>query len=434
MKTRLREIVQYSKAGREAHAIFRRLQSAVSRSVPFRLHMLNRSYSLTNSPWLRNSIIHKLEPFNEGEQSLVWSGEKVGWSRFDDALKKHPKLSRTIILKAPGENGEKGVIFVYFEYNWMKLLSGIESFEIFNRQYEVIFAASWSPTNFDMLALALSKIKGNIYVQPANFDDVKVLEAYHPRIKCLDSLACDWVHPRYFTPLPQVGRDIDILMVANWAPFKRHWEFFKVLARMPADLKVTCVGQPEGKHGLEQIKNLKDHYKVPQQIDFFQSLKIGEVTDLQCRSKINVILSLREGGCVAGPEALFAGAALAMRGDACIGSMAYINEETGIRLVAGRIAEQLMDLLERSVSMTPHQWAGKYISSTRTTHKLNAFFAKEAEIDGRPWESDLVEMCYRPYPTYVNENDKEKLRSSYEALYQAYPGIFGEELIESSMF
>lgn len=395
--------------------------------------MLNRCYSLTNSPSLRKSIVRKLEVFINGGQSRVWYEEKVGWGRFNQVINKHPQLSRTIILKAPGEKGEKGVLFVYFEYNWMKLLAGISSFEEFEQQYDIIFAASWSPTNFDMLALALSKIEGRVYVQPANYADVEVLEAYHSRIKCVDSLACDWVHPKYFEPLPQAERDIDILMVANWAPFKRHWEFFKALAQMPAELKVTCVGQAEGKHGLNQIKQLRDYFQGPQKIVFQQSLPIDEVTKLQCRSKINVILSLREGGCVAGPEALFAGAALAMRGDACIGSMAYINEETGARLLVGNIATQLTELLSKADSMQPQLWARKNISSSRTTGKLNTFFKQEADRLRRPWTADLVEMCYRPYPTYVLQEDKEGLRSSYQDLHQVWPNVFGEDLIERSM-
>jgi hypothetical protein len=37
-------------------------------------------------------------------------------------------VDRTVVLKEPSTDGEKGVILLTFEYNWLKLLDGIRDF------------------------------------------------------------------------------------------------------------------------------------------------------------------------------------------------------------------------------------------------------------------------------------------------------------------
>src|SRR5262245_12745930 len=71
----------------------------------------------------------KANPY--GEQP--WSRLKVGWSRYQRPGEP-TRLSRSVILKAPDDRtGERGVLLMTFEYNWLRLLSGVDMAEMSRR-------------------------------------------------------------------------------------------------------------------------------------------------------------------------------------------------------------------------------------------------------------------------------------------------------------
>src|SRR5260370_22529375 len=69
-------------------------------------------------------------------------------------------LTRSIILKAPGPGGEKGVLLLTAEYNWLKLLTTPGDFTALEAEYTVLMSAGWSPIDYMLVGLALRQIKG----------------------------------------------------------------------------------------------------------------------------------------------------------------------------------------------------------------------------------------------------------------------------------
>ncbi|RBP48112.1 hypothetical protein DES53_101912 [Roseimicrobium gellanilyticum] len=350
-------------------------------------------------------------------------------SRYRSYLTQQSQLTRSIILKAPGDHGERGVLMVQFEYNWYRLLNGLNDLDALASQYDILWGTSWSPTDYLLLEAILSKTTGEIHVLPSHASEAAKLQAFHPRIQCPPVLsASDWVNPKFFTPKPHSERSTDILMVANWAPFKRHFELFSALRKMPADLRVTLIGQTEAGYTAEHIRKMMCLYRVPQQVTLLESLPIDEVTRHQCDSKVALLLSRREGSCVAAVEALFAGAALGMRDGAHVGSVQYIHEETGALLSGTQTATDLMALLENSAKLRPHEWAAKNISCHVSLGKLNGFLRDRSSARGLPWTVDLAPFHWRPYPTYSEPNAMERLQSAYDALHRRFPEVFSHDL------
>jgi hypothetical protein len=169
-------------------------------------------------------------------------------------------------------------------------------------------------------------------------------------------------------------------------------------------------------------------YRVPQQVNLLESLPIDEVTRHQCDARVALILSRREGSCVAAVEALFAGAALGMRRGAHVGSVQYVNEETGALLSGNRTATDLMALLERSAELRPHEWAAKHISCHVSLEKLNTFLRQRASARGLPWSVDLAPFHWRPYPTYSDPVALERLQPAYDDLHRRFPDVFSHDL------
>jgi hypothetical protein len=350
-------------------------------------------------------------------------------SRYRNHLTQQSQLTRSIILKAPGDHGERGVLMVQFEYNWCRLLHGIHDLDALASQYDILWGTSWSPTDYLLLEAILAKTTGEVHVLPSHPSEAAKLQAFHPRIQCPPVLsASDWVNPRFFKPKPHDERSTDFLMVANWAPFKRHFELFSALRKMPAGLRVTLIGQTEGRYTADHIRRMMRLYRVPQQVTLLESLPIDEVTRHQCDSKVALILSRREGSCVAAVEALFAGAALGMREGAHVGSVQYVNRETGAMITGTRTAADLMALLESSAKLRPHEWAAKNISCQVSLEKLNAYLRERASARSLAWSADLAPFHWRPYPTYSDPAALKQLQPAYDDLHRRFPEVFSHDL------
>ena len=367
-------------------------------------------------------------------QSEVWREIVQPLPRYRDLLKSRPHLDRSIILKAPGDNGEKGVLLMTFEYNWARLLLGLtdEEFRWLDERYDLVLSTSWSPTDYAALALALSRVQGTVFVQSCNYGEIAVIEGLHPRVKCLPTLPCDWINSALYEPKPAGERTTDIVMVANWGEFKRHWDLFRALAQMPASLRVVLIGQAEGGRSIETLRGIARDFGAPQDLQFVESIPISEVARHQCNAKVSLIMTRREGCCVAAVESLFAGCALAMREDAHVGPLAYINEHTGRRLRTGHLAEDLMTLIGESPQLQPRTWANEHVAGTCSYQKVNALFREHAVSLGRPWTQDLVLPQWRPHPTFARTEDQECLRPTYEDLHQRFPQVFSAQLLTES--
>lgn len=434
IKKRLNEGLRHSQALRLGRGQSLWARARLARPVARRLNQLCNAYSQLGPGWVQRNISAEIASWIDGPQSGIWRQQRIGRERHAAAIKAlgHGFASRTLILKAPSENGEKGVMITYFEYNFQRLLDGIEDYRRFTEQYTMVYCASWSPTNYQLFANLLAETSGPVFVQAATHAEIPSLKAFHPRMRCLDTLPCDWLHPSHFDPKPYQERDIDILMVANWAPFKRHWALFNALRELPESLKIVCVGQPETGHGLTQMRELQRFLGARQNIEFLQSIPVEEVSRLQCRAKISAIFSKREGGCVAATESLMAGAALAMVKGASIGSLAHVNERTGFALDDHRLGEGLRFALAHAQECNPRAYALEHLSCEVTARKLNAQLKAEALADGRPWTRDIVTPAWRPYPCLLDLEGKERLRPAFDELHRRYPAVFPAHLHDTS--
>lgn len=368
------------------------------------------------------------------QDAASWRQAVAGHPGLKRAREALPTLSRTIILKPPLPGGEKGVLLSTFEYNWSKLLLSLPpgGFEWLDRHYDLILSSSSSPTHYGCLALAARLASDTVFVQACNHRDRPVIEAWHPRLRCLPTMPCDWLNPSLFHPKPLAERTRDITMVSFWGEVKRHWEFLEALARLPANLKITLIGQRDGQRTRETMLELARAAGVPQQLEILESIPVQQVYDVLCDSKVSVIMSLREGCCVAAVESLFAGCALAMRADAHVGPLDYIDDHTGARLRPGHTAEDLLTLLQRAGEMQPATWANAHISGRQSHAQVNAQLQAHARERGRPWTRDLALPQWRPHPTFVHTEEQEALRPAYAELHQRFPTVFPDNLWSES--
>lgn len=428
-RAELKDAISYGAAGRLGRILFSLMQLALTSSPPKQVAREIALIRLLGAGALRSWLVRRVQRAIDHQPDVVIQAHTSFGGKGLDGQ----PVTRTAMLKAPGANGERGVIYSLFEYNWARIAAGT-NLRVLLSEYDVVWVASWSPTDYLPLAriLADSDPGTPIYVQASNMAEVPLLETFHPRIRALPFLSCESVNPASFQPLPRAERDIDLLVVSNWAPFKRHFELFRALRLLPAGLRIVCVGQQEQGHTREGIRQLAASYRVPQQITYYESLPWTEVRALQVRSKAAAIFSRREGHCIAAVEALFADASLGLMHGGHVGPAIYISDTNGVLLRPGHVSEDLARLIEDAPSRTPREWALAHIGSGRAEVKLNDWLKERAAERSLPWTTDIAQMSYAPYPRVESADACERLRPAFDALHRAFPKVFEADLFESN--
>lgn len=427
---RLKDAVTYSKIVRNTAAWQFYMRGILSNKSVSRAARLTRALAMAESSSFKQRCAHAIAKSPGFDAADAWEQVLRTNPKYRAILRDRPALDRSIILKQPSPTGEKGVLLMTFEYNWARLLLGLsaEEFRWIDDRYDLILSTSWSPTDYAALALACGRIRGPVFVQPCSFSEVPIIEGFHPRLKCLHTMPCDWINPALYQPKPFAERTTDIVMVANWGEFKRHWDLFQALRAMPPSLRIILIGQHEGSRTVETIKQLADQFGVKQELTILSSIPIDEVARQQCNAKVSIIMTRREGCCVAAVESLFAGCALAMRTDAHVGPRAYINEHTGLQLRPGHIAEDLMRLLRDAGKCASRKWAEQHVAGKISRVKVNELLANSTRERGLPWTHDIILPQWRPHPTFARTEDQEAMRPAYDELYRRFPRVFSETL------
>jgi glycosyltransferase involved in cell wall biosynthesis len=435
LSIKLEDWLRHNQWLREAASLSISFFSRLSCAVATRqFQKLARAYELTSQPRRLRSLAARLQALKAFDRPDLWLKYVENSPRYKSSFAQKMTLGRSVILKAPGPNGEKGLLLMTFEYNWAKLMLGLDpdGRKWMDEHFNFVLSTSWSPTDYAVLAMMLATTRGQLFVQACNFKECAAIEAFHPRLTCLKTMPCDWLEPSDYAPKPMHERSIDILMVANWGKFKRHWEFFEVLRQLPSSLKVVLVGQKCDGRSKEFIAQQAREYGVKQSLTLHESVPIEKVASLQCDAKISVIMTRREGCCVAAVESMMAGAALAMRSDAHVGPLAHIGPRTGRRLRPGHLAEDLLKLLEEASAMTPRDWCIENASNKRSRELLEDMLRQHETASGRPWTRGLATPKWHPHPTFADESEQKALKPVYDDLCQRFPGVFTPTLWQTS--
>ena len=361
-------------------------------------------------------VQEKLRPFVEDQARVaIWREERIGWGTVGRGLSEF-EISKGLILKPYVNPDEKGVIMISFEYNWLPLLALSRSSELF-KHYALICAPSWSPPPFPTIWSMAGVPEADVFVMQSNFREANWYSRLPTNVTALPLLISHWIHPDYYEPRPHSERDIDILMVANWATFKRHWVLFRALRELPDSYRVVLVGQPDSGRTMANIEAEAEAFGVRDRIEIMECLSIEEVTSLQCRSKASLVFSRREGSCVVVAESMFADCPVALLEGAHIGSSAFVNPETGVHLSESQLAMGLKELVSKSSGYSPRKWAMDHISCFRSIEILNQSLREWSESNGKNWTQDVVPFMCRPNPVYLDAAQESMMAPSYQRLF-----------------
>ena len=167
-------------------------------------------------------------------------------SQWDQVVKDFNRniVEKGIILKQPIEN-EKGVLLVSFENQWIRLLYN-SIIEKLCENYILVIAPSWSPPHSSAFFLIDKFWKGTLFTLLSNDEDYNAYKRISSKAIPVKLLASNWVLPSKFVPLKN-DKVWDIIVLANFSTYKRHFFIFKMLGKIPKKYKVV-LGRKKNRH------------------------------------------------------------------------------------------------------------------------------------------------------------------------------------------
>ncbi len=337
---------------------------------------------------------------------------KVDWSEVLDGVDgRH--ICKSVVLKPTVGPNEKGVVFVSFEDEWARLLWGCDLSE-FSRRYYLVVAPSWSPPHGVVNCTFPAAYPDPIFCLISNPHDLEIFPRLSAKYSMVPLFASSWVNPALYKPVPFEQKDIDLLMVASFEEYKRHFLLFKALRTMPASTRVLLIGQDHEGRTAESIMSEARAYGVQDRFELRVNAPHTTVLEALCRAKTTVVLSRREGSCVAVVESMFANTPVGVFEDAEVGSRVHINEATGRLLRYRDLGRQLSDFAANADKYSPRAWAERNISCSHSTHVLNEAVKAHALESGQEWTQDIAAHDWRPNPQLISTQDQARMQGSYD--------------------
>jgi glycosyltransferase involved in cell wall biosynthesis len=179
-------------------------------------------------------------------------------------------------------------------------------------------------------------------------------------------------------------------MVAAWNQVKRHHVLLKALREIgDPTYRVALVGY-QWDLSREDIEAMADYYGVRENVVIFQDLDRPSVNEILNKSKVNLLLSLREGANKSIFEGFFADVpGIVLKNNLGV-NKSYINAQTGRLIEEKELAATLQWFRSEYKRFHPRAWAEANISCRVTTRKLEEVLKEISRKLGEPWTRPLA--------------------------------------------
>jgi glycosyltransferase involved in cell wall biosynthesis len=327
-------------------------------------------------------------------------------------------LGTRILAVKPYRPDEKGVLIVDYSFAF-PILAKFYDLEAIAARYHLVLEPSWSGS-CDLDILVFARLGVPVFVQTSEPRDAEFLRRVTPDLVPVPIAANWWTDPNLMRPIPSTTRDIDVVMVASWARFKRHARFFaalRALQRRGIVLSTSLVGYP-AEVQREDILALARHYGVQSQLEVHEWLTPEQVNEQFNRAKVNLIWSRREGFNRAVIEGLFAGVPCVMRTNFNYGHhYDYINEQTGCFSTEEGLPDTLLRVAENYSRYRTREWAMAHISPHKATAVLTDTIQKSCIARGERWTTDMaIKIGTLNTMRYLDPQEAPKFEDDYRFL------------------
>lgn len=318
-----------------------------------------------------------------------------------------------MVVDSP-DAGRKGTIIVAYSYAF-PLFAHFYDIDRILENYHLVLEPSWSGYGTEDV-LCATLMKEPVFVQAFEPYDAGLLQRVGMNLVPVRTSSNWWVDHRVFTPDTRVEKDLDFVMVASWADFKRHHRFFsalRTLRRRGKRLTGACLGYPVDRSKAE-IEAVARWYGVADQVEFVENVPQTQVAAYLRRAKLNAVWSRREGVNRAIIEGMFCDVPCLLPEGFNYGfRYPYVNDQTGRWANDATLPRTLLEMTERPWPHSPRAWVERQITPERATRLI------EEAINATPGcetGSLAVKVNGLHGMEYWDRSDERRFAGDYEFL------------------
>lgn len=295
------------------------------------------------------------------------------------------------VLKNP-HGDEKGVLIINYSVYFTLFLKFYDVRKISSKFY-IILEPSWAGL-CEINILAYTLLDSPVFLQVYEDRDKAFIKSLNTNIIPVEVGPSWFINYKNFdAPERGAEKDIDIIMVAAWASFKRHRAFFKAvkpLLKSLPNLNITLVGYPVDMLQSD-IVELAEKYGLLDNITIYEWITPEDVAALQRRAKVNVLWSKFEGNNRAIIEGMYCDSPVILREGHNYGQhYDFINRETGKFANESNLSTAILDLFESELELTPRNYVMKNRNCIAATEKMNEAIKCYEKSIARDWQGILA--------------------------------------------
>ena len=320
-----------------------------------------------------------------------------------------------ILLKAPRTN-ESGVLLLTYTRTSHFLLVNFDLTKI-SKRYAIVLEPSWATFPEPYMGLFSCSEPRTVCEMISGEATEAVGKAQIPVLPIAIG-AQDWVDTEVFKPLPGIQKDFDVVMVATFAPWKRHAVLFRAMKKLrPRRIRLALVGVTWERTRKEFEQEIRS-YGVEDDCTIFQGIPPAQVNEVLNRSKVKVLLTKIEGANRALSEAMSANVPVLVYKHIMGPRRTDINPMTGMYADDDELPEVLIKAIETYQQFQPRAWYLQNSGYQNSTSTLNDALRRAAHARNEIWTTDIVAKVNRPGAEYANAADRTSLATAWSELEQ----------------
>lgn len=312
--------------------------------------------------------------------------------------------TRVLTLKNPirtdNKTLEKGVLVIHFTENFSYFRDRVD-INTLCRDYYVVLEPSWANYCDEVILFWCKYSAHKIIIEATERTDYRLIKTLDTNLIPVDFGASDFVDYNVFYPIENMEKIYDAVYVAVYGIYKRHHILFRAIRDIKdPSYRVALIGVP-WRGSRREIEKIIDYYAVRDRVDIFENVGPDKVNVILNKSKVNILLSLKEGSNRAIFEGFFANTpAIVLKSNIGV-NKSYINEQTGRLIREDELPEALVEFRSSFSRYSPRKWAMQNISPERSTEKLERIIMALSERDRLKYSIKMSVKVNRPEPDYL---------------------------------
>lgn len=329
----------------------------------------------------------------------------------------------SLVLKSPRAN-EKGVLYLYYSYVYPCFMKYFDMKAI-SQRYRIVLEPSWSGF-CDMNILCLAPLLQPVLVGAGETRDARFLRTASTTLIPGDFTGNTWVNTELFRPLPEVRKDLDVVVVAAWSWYKRHWAIFRALRTLRQRghvLKVGLAGYQMDMSAAD-ILAVARYYGVDDQLELHDGVSQADVNRLFNRAKVNLLWSRREGSNRSISEGMAADVPFILREGFNYGeTYPHITPGTGRFADESDLPDVLLDMINHPRTGTARDWMIKRMTPVESTRRMNESLKAIALREGEAWTTDaVIKVSHLSGLGYLDPEDESRFQADHDFLVSSLIG------------